>query len=188
MNYIDYIIFAVILIGFLLGYKDGLVRKVIGIIGLLVGVILAFEFSGQAGIFLAPIFDNEIYLAEIIGGILIFLIVILIASIIKRIVHPVDKVNRFINQLLGGISGAIQMIFFISGFLLFLNIFSVPSETARDNSLTYEKIYLVIPTTIDLIIGDDSKASSYIDDFIQQADTIDLREIEIDSTIINDYD
>lgn len=184
MNYIDYIIIAVVVIGFLLGYKDGLVRKVIGVLGLIIGVILAFEFSDPVGKFLAPVFDNEVYLAKIIGGILIFLVVILIASIIKRLVHPVDKVNRFINQLLGGFSGAIQMFFFISGFLLFLNIFKLPSDEARQKSLMYEKVYAVIPTTVDLIIGDKSQASSFIKDFIEKADSVNLEEIEIDSTII----
>lgn len=185
MNYIDYIIIAVVLIGFLLGYKDGLVRKVIGILGLIIGVVLAFEFSEDAGEFLAPVFDNEVYLASIIGGIIIFLIVILIASIIKRVVHPVDKVNRFINQLLGGISGAIQMFFFLSGFLLFLNIFDFPAKETRDNSLMYDKVYQVIPVTVDLIIGDNSKSSTFIKDFIEETDSIDLREIEIDTTIID---
>lgn len=185
MNYIDYIIIAVILIGFLLGYKDGLVRKVIGVLGLIIGIVLAFEFSEQVGKFLAPVFDNEVYLASIIGGILIFLVVILIASIIKRIVHPVDKVNRFINQLFGGFSGALQMIFFISGFLLFLNIFEFPDDKVRNESLVYEKVYQVIPTTIDFIIGGDSKATTFIKDFIEKADSIDLKEIEIDSTIID---
>lgn len=172
-------------IGFLLGYKDGLVRKVIGVLGLLVGLILAFEFSSDVGKWLLPIFDNEEYLAEIVAGILIFLIVVLIASIIKRIVHPVDKVNRFLNQLLGGFSGTIQMIFFVSGFLLFLNIFKYPSDTTREKSLLYEKVYSVIPTTIDLIIGDSSKAQSFINDFIEKEDSIDLKEIDIDSTIVD---
>lgn len=168
-----------------MGYKDGLVRKVIGVLGLIIGIILAFEFSEPVGNFLAPVFDNEVYLASIIGGILIFLVVILIASIVKRIIHPVDKVNRFINQLLGGFSGALQMIFFISGFLLFLNIFEYPKNEARKESLTYEKVYQVIPTTVDFIIGGESKASTFIKDFIEKTDSIDLREIEIDSTIIN---
>ena len=76
MNYVDYIIIAVVLIVFILGFKDGLVRKVIGVVGLIAGIILAFTYSSEVGNFLAPIFDNEQNLAEIIGGILIFLVVI----------------------------------------------------------------------------------------------------------------
>jgi len=184
LNYVDYTIIAFIVIGFLLGFKDGLVRKVIGVIGLLVGIVLAFEFSHEVSKWLLPIFDNEEYLAEIVAGILIFLIVVLMASIIKRIVHPVDKVNRFLNQLLGGFSGTLQMIFFISGFLLFLNIFKYPSDTTREKSVLYNKVYSVIPTTIDLIIGDSSKAQNFINDFIEKEDSINLEDIDIDSTIV----
>lgn len=185
MNYVDYTIIAVIVIGFLLGFKDGLVRKVIGVLGLLVGIVLAFEFASDVGKWLLPIFDNEEYLAEIVAGILIFLFAILITSIIKRIVHPVDKVNRFINQLLGGFSGALQMIFFISGFLLFLNIFQFPNDPTREKSLLYGKVYSVIPTTIDFVIGDSSKAGNFINDIIEKKDSINLEEIEIDSTIVD---
>ncbi|MDZ7763296.1 MAG: hypothetical protein U5K00_02560 [Melioribacteraceae bacterium] len=55
----------------------------------------------------------------------------------------------------------------------------------RNESLVYEKVYQVIPTTIDFIIGGDSKATTFIKDFIEKADSIDLKEIEIDSTLID---
>ena len=90
MNYIDYIILLIVFIGFLLGFKDGLIRKIIGLIGLIAGILLAYKFSGNLGRFLIKFFNNDDYLANLISGILIFLTVILIASILKRIVHPVD--------------------------------------------------------------------------------------------------
>jgi len=100
LNYLDYIIIVIILIGFLLGFKDGLVRKLIGLLGLIFGIGLAFQFSGTVGKLLIRFFNNDEYLSSVIAGILIFLVVILIATIIKRIVHPFDKVNRLINQVL----------------------------------------------------------------------------------------
>ena len=72
MNFIDYLIILVIAVGFILGFKDGLVRKIIGLLGLSIGVILAFEFSDSVAVFLAPLLNNEIYLAEIVSGFLIF--------------------------------------------------------------------------------------------------------------------
>ncbi|HYX10303.1 MAG TPA: CvpA family protein [Bacteroidales bacterium] len=183
MNYVDYIIIAVVVIGFLLGYKDGLVRKLIGLAGFVVGVVLAFEFADQVGRYLAPIFNNEEDLSRIVSGILIFLVIILITSLIKRIVHPFDKVNRFLNQLLGGISGAIQIIFFISGFLLFLNIFNFPNDKAREGSLLYDKVYKVIPVTIDMVIGENSKTKNFIRQFIEQKNNFDFEDIDVDSTL-----
>ncbi|MBI9072295.1 MAG: CvpA family protein [Melioribacteraceae bacterium] len=180
MSYLDIIIFVVILIGFLLGYKDGLVRKIIGIIGFILALVLAFKFAKVSGAFISPVFNDEIYLSEIVAGILIFLITVIIISILKRIIHPVDKVNRFINQLLGGISGAVQIVFFISGFLLFLNIFNFPNEKDANESYLYSKVYNVLPFTIDFILGKDTDTKNIIKDFLESES--DYQNIEIDST------
>lgn len=182
MNYLDYIILVVIVIGFLLGFKDGLVRKIIGLIGLMVGVILAFQFSGKMGKILAPFFNNDEYLSSVIAGITIFLIVILIASLIKRVVHPFDKVNRFINQFLGGIIGAVQIAFFLSAVFLFLNIFSFPSTVQRNNSFSYNFILDLIPKSIDLIIGKDAKASDYLIKYIEKKDSDPNSQIDLPKT------
>ncbi|MBK8946505.1 MAG: CvpA family protein [Ignavibacteriae bacterium] len=166
MNYIDYILIVIIFIGFILGYKDGLVRKLIGLLGLILGIYLAISYADVIGEKLAPIFNDETYLAKMIGGLVIFLGTILFASIIKRLVHPVDKVNKFINQLLGGITGTIQIIFFVSVFLLLLNVLNVPKQNDKDNSLLYSSIYNVTPTIIDLIIGSNFKTEGFLKDYI----------------------
>jgi len=153
-----------------LGFKDGLVRKIIGLIGLIAGIGLGIEFASSLGNFLKPFFNDEEYLASLIAGILIFSFTVLIASIIKRIVHPLDKVNRFINQLLGGIIGIIQIIFFLSSVFLFLNIFGFPGKMDRENSLFYNSTLDLIPNSIDLIIGHHSKASELIKNYIEKKD------------------
>lgn len=167
MNYLDYIILFVLLIGFVLGFKDGLVRKLIGLIGLILAVILVIEFSVPAGAYFAPFFNDEVYLAEIIAGVVIFFITILVVSIIKRVVHPVDKVNKFVNQILGGISGTIQIVFILSAFFMFLNVLRVPSEEAKEESLGYRHIYNVIPFCVEFFLGDDSNTQEYIKDFLE---------------------
>ncbi len=172
MNYIDFIIIFILFIGFALGFRDGLIRKVIGLIGLVFGFVLALEFYQKLGLFISPIINDEIYLAEIIAWLFIFVGVIFLSSILKRIIHPLDKVNRFMNQLLGGISGTLQILFFISGFLLFLNVFNVPNSEDKDSSLFYNGVYLVIPETIDLIIGQDSEALNLVKEFIEQSSDV----------------
>lgn len=166
MNYIDYILIAIIIIGFILGYKDGLVRKLIGLAGLILAIYLAITYASEIGEKLAPIFNNENYLAKIIGGFVIFMGTILIVSIIKRLIHPVDKVNKFLNQLLGGIAGIIQIIFFASIFLLLLNILNIPKEEDKNNSLLYASIYSITPNFIDLIVGSDFKTEGFLKDYI----------------------
>lgn len=191
MNYIDYIILAVVLIGFILGYKDGLVRKFIGLIGLIVAIFLSINYSSELGEYLAPMFNDEIYLAKIVSGFLIFLAIIFVFAILKRLIHPSDKVNKFLNQLLGGIAGALQILFFLSLFLLLLNAISIPSEEDSDNSLLYKPVYSVIPSTIDMIVGSNFETEGFLKDYIESRNNKELPEefsnpIDLDTLINND--
>lgn len=182
MNYIDFIIIFFLFIGFSLGFRDGLIRKVIGLVGLALGIILALEFYQGVALKIAPFINDEIYLAEIVSWLVIFIGTMFLASILKRIIHPLDKVNRFTNQLLGGISGTLQILFFVSGFLLFLDVFNVPNKDTRNTSLLYHKSYQVIPVTIDLVVGKDSEAKDLINSFIEQSSDI---EVESDTSKID---
>lgn len=183
MSYFDYFIILILLIGFILGFKDGLVRKIIGLLGVIVGLALAIQYSEVAGSYISPVFNNELYLAEIIAGILIFVLTIFTTSVIKRIVHPLDKVNRFLNQFMGGLTGALQMLFFISAFLLFLDIFNIPSKSTKDISVLYGEVYSLIPKTIDFIAGEKVESQLYIQNYIEAKDTASFVE-EADSMLI----
>ena len=167
-NYVDIIIVVMILIGFILGYKDGVVRKIIGVIGFVLAVYLAFEYSDSLGKFISPFFNDEIYLSGLVAGFLIFSVVILVFAIVKRLLHPFDKVNRFANQFIGGLVGIIQILFFVSAFFMLLNIFDIPDNSTRKDSTLYTPVYGIVPTTIDLIMGDSSQVQNYFEDFIQE--------------------
>jgi len=172
LNYLDIIIIIVLLVGFILGYKDGIVRKIIGFIGFVIAIISAILLSAYFGKIISPIFSGDQYLSGIVAGVTIFFLIVLFFSVLKRVIHPVDKVNSFVNQFLGGIAGTIQIVFFISGFLLFLNIFKVPSQSARRNSYLYSKIFNVIPKTIDFFLGSGSDAKNFIEGYIDNKDKI----------------
>ena len=172
MNILDIIIVVIVLIGFVLGYKDGFVRKLIGLIGFILAVFVAIKFASTLGEIIESITGIEIYLSQIIAGIIIFLLVIFIFSVLKRYIHPFDKVNNFINQLVGGLVGAIQILFFISAFLIILNVFSVPSKKSKENSFLYYRTYGVIPSTIEFISQYKAKPKEIIKDYIRDKDTL----------------
>jgi membrane protein required for colicin V production len=172
LNYIDYFIFAAAIIGFILGFKDGLVRKIIGLTGLIAAILLAYKFADDFGKILEPIFNQDEYFSNVIASILIFLVTILIASIIKRLVHPSDKINLFINQFAGGLIGIIQIIFFLSALLLILKIFSFPDKSTGNNSLLYKSVYNLIPLSVDLVMGQKEKGSEIIKSIIEDKDGI----------------
>ncbi len=157
--------------GFILGFKDGFVRKIIGLIGFAVAIILAINFAADIGRVIETVFKIEFYLAEIIGGISIFSIIILFTSIIKRVVHPFDKVNNLVNQLGGGVVGVIQILFFLSAVLFILKIFDIPNENDSKGSLFYSKVYNIIPDVVDYISSQNPQNKNFIKDFINGRDT-----------------
>ena len=59
MNFIDIIIVIAIAIGFLLGFKDGFVRKLVGIIGFITAVVVAIFFSSHLGRIIESFFGIE---------------------------------------------------------------------------------------------------------------------------------
>jgi len=171
LNPIDLIIIITILVGFILGFKDGFVRKLIGLVGFGLAIVLAALFKDDLGEMVEYAFDIEIYLAKIIAGIVIFFGVILIFTLLKRVIHPFDKVNNLINQVVGGIVGILQLLYFLSAVFLLLNIFDVPGESVKESSTFYNITYKVIPVTIDILINYTTEPKNIINDFIIDPDT-----------------
>jgi membrane protein required for colicin V production len=172
LNLIDIIIILIVAVGFILGFKDGFVRKIIGLIGIIIAIYLALKFSGELGVMIENAFDVEYYLAEIVAGTAIFLVIIIIFSILKRLVHPFDKVNNTINQVLGGIVGALQIILFLSAAFFLLNIFNIPEENEKQNSLLYFKVYNFLPAAVDLVYDYSPSTKSIFEDYFRDKDTL----------------
>jgi membrane protein required for colicin V production len=172
LTFLDLIILIIILIGFILGFKDGFVRKIIGLLGFIGAVILAALFYEKLGTFIESFTGIEIYLSKIVAGVTIFLAVMILVSLLKRWVHPYDKVNNLMNQLFGGVIGAIQISFFLSAVLFLLRIFEVPDKQTIKSSLLYSKAYDLLPSTIDFLNNYTPKTKELLKDYINEKDTL----------------
>ncbi len=172
MNLVDALIIIIAIIGFILGFKDGFVRKLIGFTGFVLAVILAINFASGLGMYMDVVLGIEYYLSELIAGALIFIGVIVLFAVLKRVIHPFDKVNNLVNQVIGGVIGMIQILFFLSAALYILNVFGVPSENAKKESLVYTPVYGIIPGTINLISNYTPDAKKRIKDYINDKDTL----------------
>ena len=171
MNPLDLIIIITVLVGFILGFKDGFVRKLIGIIGFVLAVFLAARFKDDFGLMIEYALSIEFYLSEIIAAIVIFLLVILIFTFLKRIIHPFDKVNNLINQIVGGVVGIIQLSFFLSAVFLLLNVFSIPGKETKESSVFYETTYKIIPVTINILTSYTPDTKKIIREYIEEKDS-----------------
>ena len=170
MNLLDIIIIAIVAIGFILGFKDGFVRKIIGVVGFIIATFLAIKLAAFIGKVIESALNIEFYLSEIIGGIAIFFFVIVIFSIIKRVVHPFDKVNNIINQIVGGVVGILQILIFLSALFLLLNVFNQPGTKVTSKSFFYEKIIGIIPSVISSVKVYTPETKKMIKDYINDKD------------------
>ncbi len=172
MILLDALIIAGAIIGFILGFKDGFIRKLVGLIGFVIAVIAAVFFAGKLGLLIESVFRIEYYLAEIIGGILIFFAIITVFVFLKRVVHPFDKVNNLINQIVGGIVGAIQILFFLSAIFIIVNIFDLPENQTKKDSLFYDSTLKIIPLTIEYLSYYTPEPRKIIENYINEKDTV----------------
>jgi membrane protein required for colicin V production len=172
LNLIDALILIGVLVGFILGFKDGFVRKLIGIIGFATAIFCAVYLSGKLGSMIETALDIELYLSEIMAGILIFFGIIIIFTIIKRVVHPFDKVNNLINQLVGGIVGVIQILFFLSALFLIMNVFDFPNTKSRKTSVYYDNTSKILPLTIDFLSTYTPEPKQIIKNYIERKDSL----------------
>jgi membrane protein required for colicin V production len=171
LNPVDVIIVAAVLIGFILGYKDGFVRKLIGIIGFALAIISAAVLKDDLGRLIENAFGMEFYLAEITGGVLIFFTIILIFTLLKRVIHPFDKVNNLINQLIGGVVGVIQLLYFLSAIFLLLNVFDIPGKNVKNESAFYSDTYQIIPVTIEFLNSYTPQTKEIFEEYMKDQDS-----------------
>ena len=172
MILLDALIITGIIIGFILGFKDGFVRKLIGIIGFVLAVVAAVFFAGKLGLLIESLFRIEYYLAEIIGGLVIFISIITIFVFLKRVVHPFDKVNNLINQIVGGVVGSIQILYFLSAIFIIVNIFDLPDKDTKKQSIFYNNTLNVIPFTIQYLSYYTPEPRKLIENYINEKDTL----------------
>lgn len=172
MILLDALIVTGVIIGFILGFKDGFIRKLIGIIGFILAVVAAVFFAGKLGLLIESLFRIEYYLSEIIGGLLIFFTIITIFVFLKRVIHPFDKVNNLINQIVGGIVGSIQILYFLSAIFIIVNIFDLPDKETKKQSLFYDKAFKVIPLTIEYLSYYTPQPRKLIEDYINEKDAV----------------
>jgi uncharacterized membrane protein required for colicin V production len=81
-------------------------------------------------------------------------------------------VNNLINQLVGGIVGSIQILYFLSAIFIIVNIFNLPDKETRQQSQFYGYTHAVIPLTIKYLSYYTPQPRKLIEDYINEKDTL----------------
>ena len=153
MNLLDFIILIPICFFCYRGFVNGIIKEVLSIVGIVLAVFLTFNYMDPMSSALRPLFESGASYIPFIAGAIIFVgtvaLVQLAAHLLKTFLETI-KLN-FINRLSGVAFGFLKSGIMVSAILLLLAGFNLPSEQARNESLTYSYIIYMAPWAYDTI-------------------------------------
>jgi len=147
---IDIYIIIGIALFVVLGFRDGLSKKIFGFLGIWGGLILSIKFVGPVSDELAQILSLDTDTAVVVAFFAMFILCVVITNIIYRWFgssgnDTLNIRNRIAGSVLGGGQGLIT----VSIILIMLSIFDTPSEDDKKSSLLYAKTAHIAPLVFD---------------------------------------
>lgn len=118
MNWLDWVLLAIIVVTAVVGIVKGFVRQAIGLVAVVTGLVLAVVYYEQtAGVF--ETFVKNRLLSNFLGFLLIFFIVLIAGAILGHLITKAMKGPlAFANRLFGAVFGLIKAVL-ICGILVF---------------------------------------------------------------------
>ncbi len=147
MQTIDIIISVLLVIGLISGLRDGLVKQVAGLAGLIGGLLLGRAFYMPVGEWLGTTFGISADASHITAFILILIVVPLLFSLVGWLVSKILSAIclGWINRILGGLVGVLKFALFagivITGIEFFDKHDTLVSEKKKEASALYYPIY-----------------------------------------------
>lgn len=159
MNWIDFIITAILFYGLLQGFIDGLIIELAQLAALVLGIWGAIHFSWWTAERLAGWFDMNTSWTGIISFAITFVVIVasvyLIGTILDSVVRTISL--GFVNKALGALFGVFKITLILSVIFVFLNTINekkrfLPANTIN-NSFFYNSIADLVPSIFPVIEG-----------------------------------
>lgn len=147
MQTIDIIIAALLLIGLISGLRDGLVKQIATLAGLIGGLLLGRAFYMPVGEWLVDVLGFSLEAAYVTAFILILIVVPLLFSLVGWLVSKILSAIclGWINRILGGIVGVLKFALLagiiITGIEFFDKRDALFSAETKEASALYYPLY-----------------------------------------------
>ncbi len=133
-----------------LGFRDGFFRKLFGILGLILGLIVATKFMSSLGDLFIKWTDFSNDVSNVLAFSFLFMGAMVTVNILFRWFGRSSKETlTFRSRLVGGVLGLAQGIVVVSLLTLMFSIFDIPSKEDREEAVLYEPITAVAPAVFD---------------------------------------
>jgi len=153
MTVFDWIVIITLLLFGFQGFRNGLVKEVLGIIGIGLGIFLTIQYMNVvAGLIYSYFPNSHVYVPYIAAFIIFFSTIIVVYLLIFILTKILDLVALGLpNRLLGLLFSIFKTGLIISLVLVILSGFGVPGKKTRDQSKTYPYIVSLAPVTFNFI-------------------------------------
>ncbi len=142
MNGFDILFILLLAIGAWKGWSNGLLKEVLGLVGVFVGFYVAYLLYEQVGIQLAPRIGTSPTIAGIIAFALIWIgipiIISLIASLLTKVMEWIGLEG--LNNLGGVLVSIIKYWLILGAFANVLSITHLVSEETQQQSILFEPL------------------------------------------------
>jgi len=159
MNPIDISVSILIFIGFVRGFMKGFLVEIATLIALIGGLYGALHFSFYASDILIKYVDWKIKYIQLASFLITFLIILIIVATIGKLLTNIAENLALgtINNLLGGIFGALKLIIIVSFFILFFNKTNLSIPFVRNGVITNSILYKPIRSFAPFLLSSFSK-------------------------------
>lgn len=141
MSYFDIITGIIFIWAGIKGLKNGFVKELAGLTALILGIIMAVQFSDVTSDLISG-FINTQYLG-IIAFLITFVVVVVIVHLVASLIHMLLEAIALglINRIIGLIFGVLKAGFIISVVLLGLNAFGLEDNIITSSEQERSKFY-----------------------------------------------
>ncbi len=161
MNWIDFVIVALLVFGLIQGFIDGLIIELAELAALVLGIWGAIHFSWWTADKLAGWFDMNSSWTGVISFAVTFIVIVTAVYLVGKILDTVMKAISlgFVNKTLGAVFGVLKTALILSVLFVFLNTIDekkhfLPSATIN-NSFFYNPVADLVPSIFPVIEGGD---------------------------------
>ena len=154
MNWFDLVVFILMLIALVNGYRKGLIRQLVG----LAIIILSAIFGGKLAAYILPelnrFLDLSPNLARVLSFLLAFAAIAIVISLIGNLIQKFVNIIllSFVNRLLGSFI-AVGTLMFILSIILNLVLMldkkeNLISKEIKNESFFFERVEAVVPAVV----------------------------------------
>jgi len=149
---IDLIIIFPVITLCVLGFKDGLVKKGIGLAVTIIALVVAQLLTNDMAEFYVNEFDTDRRDGVILGFYTVFFGLIFLQSLVYRLSGSEYKIGGIADRMIGSFLGLLQGIIIMSALFMMLNLTGFPSRTYRNDSRLYKPVVNAAPQILDFIL------------------------------------